>query len=529
MMLNPFKLLGRRAGRQQNAAVAQGSLRDPDYGFTDTTNASVTTGSARTIEIVYSAINLLGGTLATLPMSLMDLRDGQSVPAQSRLQHYAVHHEPQVGWTPARFFDAFYLNALLFGNAAAWVKPGKGFKLLPWHRISYECLSDAEWYTLPGGVRVPSDEVVHLRAPSACGNAGDSPIAMCAKALGVSLSAEAFAESFYRRAVGMSGHVETDKEIEWEAEDRKKFIKSFRGQFSGPQNAGKTGILPPGSKYIQPTAVMRDAQHVEQQLHQTRVVARIFNLPPHLLGDNAKTSYSSIEQEQIRFVVGSLRPWIVRAEQEFGMKTLSRPDRRRGMRYMVNVDALLRGDATTRVDVLTKEIAGGLRTINEGRAKIDLPPVEGGDRILVPANNLAPLESVAAAEPEVVEPPRSADNYAPLFVDACERMLKIETREIDRRGDSISVEWAEVFYDRHVDRVRDAHRYICGWIAKQLNLSVDDVLDAASSVTSRGATLAAIRENEVPGLLNSWTNRAEGDADRIVQAINRLIGASNDE
>ena len=100
--------------------------------------------------------------------------------------------------------------------------------------------------------------------------------------------------------------------------------------------------------------------------------------PFAIAGDNAKTSYSSIEQEQIRYVTDSLRPWIVRTEQEFGIKSLTPPERLRGLRFMVNADALLRGDAKTRTEVLTAEVAGGLRTVNEGRGLIDLDPVEGG-------------------------------------------------------------------------------------------------------------------------------------------------------
>ena len=215
------------------------------------------------------------------------------------------------------------------------------------------------------------------------------------------MSAENFAEQFYRRAVGMSGYIKSDKDIAWEADDRQKFIESFRSQFSGPQNAGKAGILPPGADYVGQKPMQREAQHAESAAHQTRVVARIFMVPPHKLGDDSSTSYGSLEQEQMRYVVDGLRPWMVRAEQEFTLKALTLAKRRQGYKFQINADALLRGDALTRAQVHQIYSAAGLKKINEIRGKEDLPPVEGGDHIFVPANNMQPLSAVLkAAESE---------------------------------------------------------------------------------------------------------------------------------
>lgn len=515
----------------QNAETLKGSLTEAEFGFYDPAQlvGRVTTGNARSIEPVFSAINLLVSSLSTLPMSLLDTGKGRQAVARKNAWHYAVHTEPCPGWTTARFFGAFYMNAILHGNATAVIdRVRREYKLVPWHRVRIEESSsydEPRYYIGGDGTWVGASDMIHLPAPSMNGKSGDSPVVKCARALGVTMSAEEFAAHFYNRAVGMTGYIKTHETVEWKDEDRKAFIESFRQQFGGPQAAGQTGILPPGSEYIDRKPLHKEAQHVETSLHQTRVVARIFNIPPHKLGDDAKTSYSSLEQEQMRFVVDGLRPWIVRAEQEFTLKSLSRPVRRSGLKFSINADALLRGDAKTQTDVLVNEVAGGIRTPNEARAKRDLDPVEGGDEVLIPGNNLVPL-SQAGQQPTAAD----ASNMAPLFASACDRLVRIERNAIEKHSRRVDepedqAVWAEQFYDAHDGRVREAHGHALVWVADHFGLDADDLMDAVAGVTSRGAVVAAARDGSLNELLAGWSDRAERDARRITKAINLLIEA----
>lgn len=371
-------------------------------GSAPTFGSKVQISNARSIELVYSAINLLVSSLSTLPMSLLGNSDSGRVVLNTHWAHYRVHTEPYPGWIPARWFGAFWMNALLFGNACGYVdRAERRFKLIPWHQVNHDRrVGEDRYYIGDGSVWLPASEVVHVQAPSVTGNDGDSPVVKCSKALNVSMSAEDFADKFYRQAVGLGGYIKSDKDIAWEASDREKFIESFRRQFSGPQNAGKAGILPPGAEYVDRKPMHREAQHVESALHQTRVVARIFSIPPHKLGDDSKTSYSSLEQEQMRYVVDGLRPWMVRGEQEFTLKALTPTKRRQGCKFLINAAALLRGDEKTRAEVHKTYVSFGGKTINEVRAKEDLGPVEGGDQILVPSNNMQPLAAVTGGESE---------------------------------------------------------------------------------------------------------------------------------
>jgi len=514
-------------GGPVNASKLQGSVAQDFFGFYESMSGSrVTGGNARSIEPVFSAINLLTSSLSTLPMSLLDTSQGRRHVSRKHWTHYLVHTEPYPLWTPARFFGAFYINALLWGNAAAYInRAGRRLEIMPWHRVDHQVSRGRYDRYVIGDVAFDAVDVLHLQAPSIDGKNGDSPVAMCARALGVTMSAEQFAEKFYRQASGVAGHIETDKEIEWPEGDRKTFIEGFNKLFSGLVSAGKTGILPPGSKYQDHKPPQREAQHVETALHQTRVVARIFNVPPHKLGDDAKTSYSSIEQEQIRYVVDGLRPWLVRIDQEFTLKLLTPESRRKGLKFNTNVSALLRGDEKTRADVHKTYVGFGGKTINEIREKEDLDPVEGGDQILVPANNMQPLVTLTADG-------NLANNLAPLFMDACKRLSSKETNAVRREWDrqqqnTITIDELEskldAFYDRHEQHVNEALQHIGEWIADRFDLDLAQVKSAIDSTHNRQRTTSAAKDQTLGNLLNEWSaDQGQSIANAIAKNIQRL-------
>ncbi|KKK77882.1 hypothetical protein LCGC14_2849130, partial [marine sediment metagenome] len=202
-------------------------------------------------------------------------------------------------------------------------------------------------------------------------------------AIGTMLATEEYAARFF------GGNNATPRgviEIEGELGDKayKRLNKDWNKHFGGRANAHKTAILE-GGKFHALTMPAKDAQFLETRQFQIAEIARIFNIPPHMLRDLTKSSYSNIEQQSLEFVIYTLRPWLVRWEQEVNRKLF-----KQGGRFFAEfeVDGLLRGDVKTRHETYASGRQWGYYSINSILALENLPllPPEIGDQHMVPLN-----------------------------------------------------------------------------------------------------------------------------------------------
>ena len=171
------------AGRSQAGAVnkSESSVADSSSlvaGTMPLFGTKVQASNARTIELVYSAANLLVSSLSTLPMSLLggdpDAREVQ----RGHWAHYRVHTEPYPGWTPSHWFGAFWLNAIVFNNAVAYIdRSERRFKFIPWHQVNHESrVGGDRYYIGDGSVWLPESDVIHVQGPSMSGHDGTVPV-----------------------------------------------------------------------------------------------------------------------------------------------------------------------------------------------------------------------------------------------------------------------------------------------------------------------------------------------------------------
>jgi len=141
-------------------------------------------------------------------------------------------------------------------------------------------------------------------------------------------------------------------------------------------------------KYQQIGIPPEEAQFLETRKFQVDEIARLYRIPPHMVGDLDKSSFSNIEQQSLEFVKYTLDPWVVRWEQSL-QKALLLPREKREYFVKLNVDGLLRGDYQSRMTGYSVGRQNGWLSANDIREMEDMNPIpaeEGGDLYLVNGN-----------------------------------------------------------------------------------------------------------------------------------------------
>jgi HK97 family phage portal protein len=226
------------------------------------------------------------------------------------------------------------------------------------------------------------DAIVHFRGPSEDGVLGKGPIQEARDVVGNALALDQFQSYFYANGVRSSGILEHPSTLT--DETAKRIAESFKGAYAGAANSGKVIVLEEGMKFTAVSMSPKDAEFLQVRKFTITEIARIFRVPPHMIGDLEKSSFSNIEQEAISFVVHSIRPWTVRIEQAL-MKTLLAGQEED---YFVEflLDALLRGDVKSRYEAYQIGLQNGFLKLNDVREKENMNPLDWGDVSMIPLN-----------------------------------------------------------------------------------------------------------------------------------------------
>jgi HK97 family phage portal protein len=211
---------------------------------------------------------------------------------------------------------------------------------------------------------------------------GISPIAYARESIGLSLATEKFGGQLFRNGAKMGGILEHPGKLSDEAYNRVK--NSFDAASSG-ENTHKTALLEEGMKFSKVSMNANDAQFLETRKYQRGEIASIFRVPPHLIMDLERATFSNIEHMSLEFVQYSLMPWLTRIEKAIRRDVFNEQDKQTKT-IKFNVAALLRGDAASRSAYYASGITNGWLTRNEARAMEYLNPLTGLDIPLMPLN-----------------------------------------------------------------------------------------------------------------------------------------------
>lgn len=245
-----------------------------------------------------------------------------------------------------------------------------------------------------GYITLRRDEVLHIPGLGFDGLIGYSPIAMAKNAIGMSLATEEYGASFFANGANPGGVLEHPGVIK----DIQRVKDSWNSAYQGSSNAHKVAVLEEGMKFQAIGIPPEEAQFLETRKFQIDEIARIFRIPPHMVGDLEKSSFSNIEQQSLEFVKYTLDPWIVRWEQSL-QQSLLLPSEKASLMIRFNLDGLLRGDYQSRMQGYSVGIQNGFYSVNDVRQLEDmnlLEDAEGGNLHFV-NGNMVKLKDVGAA------------------------------------------------------------------------------------------------------------------------------------
>jgi HK97 family phage portal protein len=384
------------------------------FGAQSLAGENVTEHTALTYSAVYNAISLISGTIAALPLHLMQRREKSKRIADDRVMYGVMHDQANQYMTAMALRECLMAHILAWGNgyceivrngygelSALWpITPNRVTPIMVDYELKYRIrLPDAT------DIILPREKVLHVPGLGFDGFLGYSVVAMARKSIGLGMAMETFGSRFFSEGTHPGVIVEHPGKLSPEAHSNLK--GSLSDTYSGLGNSHRLMLLEEGMKFQKIVIDPKDSQFLESRLFQIPEVARWFNLPPHKLKDLTKSSFSNIESEQISFVTDSILPWLVRLEQNYNSQLLVESDRQYSGRgrlyYKHSVEGLLRADAASRGSYYREMFNIGAMSINEIREKEDMDPVEGGDIHLVPMN-MTSLEN-AGKPPEPPPPP----------------------------------------------------------------------------------------------------------------------------
>ncbi len=367
-----------------------------------TSGKPVNEHTAMQMTAVYSCVWILAEAVAGLPLHIYKYTaSGGKEKALSHPLYFLLHDEPNPEMSSFVFRETLMTHLLLWGNAYAQIiRNGKGeiialYPLMP-NRMRVDRDTKGELYysytrysdeaPAINGITVtlrPSD-VLHIPGLGFDGLVGYSPIAMAKNAIGLAMATEEYGAKFFANGAAPGGVLEHPGTIK----DPQKVKESWNMAYQGSSNAHRVAVLEEGMKY-QPIGISPEqAQFLETRKFQINEIARIFRVPPHMVGDLEKSSFSNIEQQSLEFVKYTLDPWVIRWEQAISRSLLS-PSEKKLYFSKFNVDGLLRGDYASRMNGYATARQNGWMSANDIREleNLDRIPAElGGDLYLINGN-----------------------------------------------------------------------------------------------------------------------------------------------
>jgi len=452
---------------------------------------NVNESNAINYSAVYACVRVIAETVASLPLHVYQrIPSGGKQRAPDHPLYDILHDMPNPEMTSFTFREVLQAHLLLWGNAYAEIEWGPdGFVRGLWP-IPPNCVQverderERLWYrvSLPDGIQklLPEEQMLHIPGLGFDGLQGISPIGAARQAIGLGLAAEEFGARFFGNGTNLGGVVKHPGKLSETAS--KNLRASINETYAGLGRSHRVMLLEEGMEFEKIGIPPEDAQFLETRRFQLNEICRIFRVPPHLVGDLERATFSNIEHQSIEFVVHTIRPWLVRWEQALKWK-LFLPSERRSFFAEFVVDGLLRGDIKSRYEAYAIARQNGWMSADDIRELENMNPLpDGQGQIYLVNGNMIPVDQAKKPEPEAA-PMRSerraldreerairsanrrrqlAQAHKRLFLDAMARVVKREVQDVGRqakkllqRRDARSFsDWLEEFYRDHPEFVR---------------------------------------------------------------------------
>lgn len=406
-MKNPFSFLFRSRDKPQDAVSAAPTF----YFGTSNAGKTVNPRSAVQVSTVYACVRVIAETIASLPLAIYEGTDAGARKATEHQLYRLLHDEPNPEMTSFVMREVMLSHLLLWGNSYSQIiRSGKNhivglYPLLP-DRMDVDRDSRGTLvytYTTTEGnpVKLAPTDVLHIPGLGFDGIMGYSPIALEKNAIGLGIAAEEYGSKFFQNGARPSGVLTHPNTVK----DPKRLRESWNAAYGGSSNGGKVAILEESMTFTPISIPNNEAQFLETRKFQVEEICRIYRVPPHLVGNLDRATFSNIENQSIDFAVHTIRPWLVRIEQAMNRALFA--ENEKGHFYVqFNIDGLMRGDYKSRMEGYAIARQNGWMSANDIRALENMNPIpddQGGSDYLV-NGNMVPIalcgiaQAVAAAK-----------------------------------------------------------------------------------------------------------------------------------
>ena len=404
-MKNPFARMFRARDKPMDAVSSAPTF----YFGTSASGKAVNPSSAIQVSAVYACVRVIAETIASLPFHVYETTENGSRKAPEHPLYRLIHDEPNKEMTSFILRETMLAHLLLYGNAYCQIirtsrdKIDSLYPLLP---DKMEVDRDAGGfltytYTTSDGKRwrLEPRDVLHIPGLGFDGVMGYSPIALEKSAIGLGIAAEEYGSKFFSNGARPSGILTHPNTVK----DPAALRASWNAAYGSSSNASRVAVLEEGMTFVPLSLPNNEAQFLETRKFQVSEICRIFRVPPHMIGDLDRATFSNIEHQSIDFAVHTIRPWLVRIEQAVNRALFS--EKEKGRFYVqFNLDGLMRGDYKSRMEGYAIARQNGWMSANDIRELENMNAMsdeEGGNAYLVNGNmipvNLAGITAFLAA------------------------------------------------------------------------------------------------------------------------------------
>ncbi|MDI7864082.1 phage portal protein [Rhizobiaceae bacterium n13] len=354
-------------------------------GVPTSTGLAVSVETALRVPAVAAAVRTISEAAASLAVKVVEIaKDGTEKEVTDHPATALLKDEANEWTSGFEFIRSIMVDALCrdSGGLARVTRSsdGRPLEIIRYRpgfiNVDYPDDTLAPRYRTNGIVENPGN-IIHLK-----GTYDKAPLTLCREAIAVALVMEQHAAKLFGRGARPGGVIETAKTLG--DEGVKKMVKGWRAAMEGSENAGKTAILWDGAQWKQMQLSSVDAQF--QQLRQFQIieiVARGFGVPPSMVGDLTRATWSNSAEMQRQFLQLCLEPWL-RALEGALRRALFTKDDRKKFAVRFDRDDFTNVDLTARATAINSLVSSRVINPNEGRTWLDMPPYDGGDEYANP-------------------------------------------------------------------------------------------------------------------------------------------------
>lgn len=342
------------------------------------------------LATAWACVRLVSGTISSLPLVVYQKGSQGREAAITHPLYRLLHSRPNADQTALNFWQFMSGAIELQGNAFAEIDRASDGRIIALKtpfapdqvEVKRNRVGGLQYVVREGSSErtIQQDQMLHIRGFGGNPMGGLSTLAFGRQTFGMAQALEIAAASTFRNGVRASGVLSTEKTL---TPDQRKLVEQVLVEkHQGSVNTGIPFLLDNGVKWESLSINPDDAQMLESRAFSVEEICRFFSVPPHMIGHTEKsTSWGTgLEQQTIGFVQFTLRERLKNIESTLEEQLLSPIDRAAGMRIEFNIEGLLRGDSAARTAFYKEALAGKWMTVNEVRAKENLPPVAWGDR-----------------------------------------------------------------------------------------------------------------------------------------------------